>query len=68
MSAGQYVTLTYGQTWKFSAGWFLKDVIVEDWLEGINGGPCHHPNACYLDYLVVLEISRCKGHRRRISL
>ncbi|KFY39182.1 hypothetical protein V495_06100 [Pseudogymnoascus sp. VKM F-4514 (FW-929)] len=68
MSAGKYVTLSYGQTWKFSAGWTLKDVIVDDWLEGIKNDSSHHPKPYYLDYLVVLEISRCTGHTRRISL
>jgi len=67
ISGGAYVNLLYGHTWKFNAGWTLKDVIVVDWVEQ-SREPSHVPKPFYLDYLVVLNISRCTGHSRRVSL
>jgi hypothetical protein len=67
IGAGQYITAIYGHTWKFEAGWTLKDVIIEDWVESI-GGPLHLPKPFYLDYHVVLEIDRCRGNCQRTSL
>ncbi|KAN0117864.1 hypothetical protein V8E51_003841 [Hyaloscypha variabilis] len=68
IAAGQYVSLVYGHTWKLSAGWTLKDVILEDWEEAICSKPWHNPKPFYLDYLLILEISQCTGHARRISM
>jgi hypothetical protein len=67
IGGGQYITAIYGHTWKFDAGWTLKDVIIEDWVEAI-GAPLHFPKPFYLDYLTVLEIDRCKGNCHRTSL
>jgi hypothetical protein len=30
ISGGTYINMLYGQTWRFNAGWTLKDVILED--------------------------------------
>ena len=68
LSAGKYVNITYGQTWKFDAGWTLKQVIIEDWLENVSESERHRPKPFYLDYMVVIETSRCSGHSRRLSL
>jgi len=68
ISGGSYVHMLYGHTWKFNAGWTLKDVIVEDWVENNKRDVSHTPRPFYLDYLVVLDISRCSGHARRISV
>jgi hypothetical protein len=46
----------------------MKDVIVEDWVEGLRADCGHLPKPFYLDYLVVLEISLCTGHSRRTTL
>jgi hypothetical protein len=67
VSGGAYVNILYGHTWKFNAGWTLKDVIVTDWVDHVRD-PSHTPKPYYLDYLVVLEISQCSGHSQRISL
>jgi hypothetical protein len=67
ISGGAYVNLLYGHTWKLNAGWTLKDVIVVDWVDQ-SREPSHVPKPFYLDYLVVLNISRCTGHSRRVSL
>ena len=68
ISAGSYVHILYGHTWKFNVGWTLKDVIVEDWVENNKRDVSHTPRPFYLDYLAVLDISRCSGHARRISI
>ena len=52
----------YGQTWKFSTAWTLKDVIVQDWIEDIRADTFHCPKPFYMDYMVVLDISCCTGH------
>ncbi|ESZ97040.1 hypothetical protein SBOR_2585 [Sclerotinia borealis F-4128] len=70
-SGGQYLNVTLGLTYKFDAGWTLKDVILEDWVDAIKTDLSHIPNPDYMDhmdYLVVLDVSRCSGHARRISL
>ncbi|CZR58510.1 uncharacterized protein PAC_08402 [Phialocephala subalpina] len=67
VSGGAYINLLYGHTWKFNAGWTMKDVIVVDWVDQVRD-PSHVPKPFYLDYLVVLDISRCTGHSRRVSL
>ena len=67
ISGGAYVNVLYGHTWKFNASWTLKDVIVLDWVDHIRE-PSHLPKPFYLDYRVVLNISRCTGHSRRMSL
>jgi hypothetical protein len=61
------VNLLYGHTWKFNAGWTLKDVVLLDWVDQLRD-PSHRPRPFYLDYLLVLDISRCTGRSRRISL
>ncbi|KAH6673197.1 hypothetical protein B0J14DRAFT_654925 [Halenospora varia] len=66
ISGGQYISALYGHTWKFDAGWTIKDVIVEDWLN--LSDPSHFPKPFYLDYSTVLEISRCTSHSRRTSI
>ena len=58
---------TFGQQWKFNTPWTLKDVIVLDWADQI-GVSSHYPKPFYFDYRVVLSISKCTGHARRISL
>jgi hypothetical protein len=71
VSGGQYVTVNMGRTYKFDAGWTLKDVIVETWLDSEPTEPdprFSYINPRYLDYLVVLDISCCSGNARRISL
>ena len=68
VSGGKYINITYGQTWKFDAGWTLKQIIIEDWLEDVSKSEMHRPNPCYLDYMVVIETSPCSGHSRRLSL
>ena len=42
----------------------MKDLIIEEWL---NSSTERSPDPAYLDYHVVVEISGCKGHSRRIS-
>lgn len=66
ISGGQYITALYGHTWKFNAGWTMKDVIVEDWVESSSAS--HYPKSFYLDYYTVLEVSRCTSHVRRITI
>ena len=68
ITAGKYANLTCGQTWKFDAGWTLKETIVEDWMENIEKSKRHQPKPFYLDYMIVIETSRCSGHSRRLSL
>lgn len=68
ITAGKYANLTCGQTWKFDAGWTLKETIVEDWMENIEKSERHQPKPFYLDYMIVIETSRCSGHSRRLSL
>jgi hypothetical protein len=71
ISGGKYVTINIGRTYKFDAGWTLKDVIVETWLgsDTIEPDPrFSYISPRYLDYLVVLDISCCSGNARRISL
>lgn len=67
-SGGHYFTVTIGFTYKFDAGWTLKDAILEDWLDAGKEDLAHIPNPHYMDYLVLLDISQCSGHTRRISL
>ncbi|QSZ33139.1 hypothetical protein DSL72_002725 [Monilinia vaccinii-corymbosi] len=67
-SGGKYVTLTAGFTYKFNAGWTLKDAILESWIDAAKDDLSHIPNPHYMDYLVVIDVSRCSGHARRISL
>ncbi|KAJ8061960.1 hypothetical protein OCU04_009744 [Sclerotinia nivalis] len=67
-SGGQYFTVTMGFTYKFDAGWTLKDAILESWIDAGKDDSSHIPNPHYMDYLVVLDISHCSGHARRISL
>ncbi|KAF7915336.1 uncharacterized protein EAE98_011202 [Botrytis deweyae] len=43
-SGGQYVTITLGFTYKFDAGWTLKDVILEDWVNAGKTDASHIPN------------------------
>ncbi|KAA8564276.1 hypothetical protein EYC84_011220 [Monilinia fructicola] len=68
VSGGKYATLTVGFTYKFDAGWTLKDAILESWVDAAKDDPSHVPNPHHMDYLVVLDICRCSGHARRISL
>ncbi|TGO45253.1 hypothetical protein BCON_0409g00090 [Botryotinia convoluta] len=67
-SGGQYLTITLGLTYKFDAGWTLKDVILEDWVDAGKTDASHIPNPYLIDCLVVLDFSCCSGHARRISL
>ncbi|KAF7890239.1 hypothetical protein EAF00_008554 [Botryotinia globosa] len=67
-SGGQYLTITWGVTYKFDAGWTLKDVILEDWVNAGKMDASHIPNPYLLDCLAVLDFSCCSGHARRISL
>ncbi|KAK8902840.1 hypothetical protein ACHAPF_003880 [Botrytis cinerea] len=67
-SGGQYFNITLGFTYKFDAGWTLKDVILEDWVDASKTDPSHVPNPYLMDCLVVLDFSCCSGHARRISL
>jgi len=64
---GVYVNVLYGHTWKSNTSWILKDVIVLDWMDQIPE-PSHSLKPFYLDYRVILGISRCTGHSRRMSL
>ena len=68
ITAGKIVTLTYGHTYKFDAGWTLKDVIVEDWMRLVERNLDCPPEPFYLDYRVILEISYCSGHSQRMTL
>lgn len=67
-SGGKYFTVSVGFTYKFDAGWTLKDAILESWLGAAKDDLFHLQNPHYMDYFVVLDISRCSGHARRISL
>ncbi|TGO14656.1 hypothetical protein BTUL_0050g00510 [Botrytis tulipae] len=67
-SGGQYLTIALGVTYKFDAGWTLKDVILEDWVEAGKTDASHTPNPYLMDCLAVLDFSCCSGHARRISL
>ncbi|KAF7917842.1 uncharacterized protein EAE97_011980 [Botrytis byssoidea] len=67
-SGGQYLNITLGFTYKFDAGWTLKDVILEDWVDAGKTDVSHMPNPYLMDCLVVLNFSCCAGHARRISL
>lgn len=67
-SGGQYFNITLGFTYKFDAGWTLKDVILEDWVDAGKTDISHVPNPYLMDSLVVLDFSCCSGHARRISL
>lgn len=67
-SGGQYLTVTLGFTYKFDAGWTLKDVILEDWVNADITDASHIPNPYLMDCLAVLDFSCCSGHARRISL
>ncbi|KAF5868739.1 putative transcription factor cys6 protein [Botrytis fragariae] len=67
-SGGQYLTITLGATYKFDAGWTLKDVILEDWVNAGKTDASHTPNPYLMDCLAVLDFSCCSGHARRISL
>ncbi|KAM3085686.1 hypothetical protein ACMFMG_002752 [Clarireedia jacksonii] len=69
-SAGKYVTVNLGLTYKFDAGWTMKDVILEDWIdsEAAKTDQNHYPKPHYLDIPVVLDVSCCTGNARRISL
>ncbi|ESZ91762.1 hypothetical protein SBOR_7869 [Sclerotinia borealis F-4128] len=67
-SGGKYLTVTVGFTYKFDAGWTLKDAILESWTDAARDDLTHIPCPHYMDYRVVLEISRCSGHARRISI
>ncbi|KAF7907922.1 hypothetical protein BELL_0071g00040 [Botrytis elliptica] len=67
-SGGQYLTITLGFTYKFDAGWTLKDVILEDWVNAGKTDASHIPNRYLVDCLAVLDFSCCSGHARRISL
>jgi len=68
LSGGAYVNLLYGHTWKFNSGWTLKDIIINDWVEQVRNDITHAPIPFYLDYLTTLEISRCTGNSRRLSI
>jgi hypothetical protein len=71
VGGGQYITVSMGCTYKFDAGWTLKDVIIETWLGSEMAeldSRFGYLNPRYLDYLVVLDISSCSGNARRISL
>ncbi|THV49034.1 hypothetical protein BGAL_0214g00030 [Botrytis galanthina] len=67
-SGGQYLTITVGVTYKFDAGWTLKDVILEDWINAGKSDASHTPNPYLMDCHAVLDFSCCSGHARRISL
>ncbi|TGO45228.1 hypothetical protein BOTNAR_0687g00020 [Botryotinia narcissicola] len=67
-SGGQYLTITLGVKYKFDAGWTLKDVILEDWVNAGKMDASHIPNPYLMDCLAVLDFSCCSGHARRISL
>ncbi|KAF7857961.1 hypothetical protein EAF04_009318 [Stromatinia cepivora] len=67
-SGDQYFTVTVGFTYKFDAGWTLKDAILESWIDAGKNDSSHIPDPHYMDYLVVLDISHCSSHARRISL
>ncbi|TEY32608.1 hypothetical protein BOTCAL_0715g00040 [Botryotinia calthae] len=67
-SGGQYFNITLGYMYKFDAGWTLKDVILEDWVDAGKTDISHVPNPYLMDCLVVLDFSCCSGHARRISL
>ncbi len=47
IAAGQYINLVYCHTWKLSAGWSLKDVILEDCEEAICSKSWHNPKPFY---------------------
>lgn len=68
ISGGAYVNVLYGHTWKFNNGWTLKDVIINNWVEMFKYDESHHSLPLYLDYFSVLDVSRCTGHARRISI
>jgi hypothetical protein len=70
MLAGKYVSVSMGCTYKFDAGWTLKDSIIDNWLDSDAAKINRHymPHQWYLDYLSVVEISHCTGNARRISL
>jgi len=67
ISFSKVVSLSLGQSWKVHPATTMKDVIIEDWLTNLRIYPSHDPDPAYLDYHIVIEISGCKGHARRIS-
>jgi hypothetical protein len=60
--------LSLAKIWKRDPGKYLKEDILDDWLWDLQKDERHDPSPEYLDYHVVIEISSCKGHCRRISL
>ena len=65
ISGGHNIMIAFGEGRKYDPGTSLRDLIVED-LCGKNTSMISKPH--YVDYLVVLEISRCTGHTRRTSM
>ena len=70
LSLSRIVGVAIGKVWKVHPATTLKDVILDDWLHNssIELGTEYDPQPGYLDYITVLEVSRCSGNARRISL
>ena len=69
-SISRIVGVAIGEVWKVHPATTLKDVILDDWLHNssIKLDTDYDPQPGYLDYCTVLEVSRCTGNTRRISL
>ena len=70
-AGGHYATVAFSEGQKLDPGIRLRDAILRHWYDPnlvTADVILHLSEPCYLDYLVVLEISRCTGHTRRTSL
>ncbi|KAI4127061.1 MAG: hypothetical protein LQ347_004750 [Umbilicaria vellea] len=71
LGGGHYVTVAFSAGQKLDPGIRLRDAILKHWYDPTLATAEVIPQfsePCYLDYLVVLEISSCTGHTRRTSL
>ncbi|TGO81823.1 hypothetical protein BPOR_1003g00010 [Botrytis porri] len=56
-----------GVTYKFDAGWNLKDVILEDWVHAGKTDASHTPNPYLMDCLAVLHFSCWIGDDKNLQ-
>ena len=68
ISGGHNIMIVFGEGRKYDPGISLRDLIVEDLCDKNLANTSMISKPHYVDYLVVLEISRCTGHTRRTSM
>lgn len=67
VSLSKIFGVAFGKTWKVHPATTMKDVIIDDWVYSFQKDASHDPEPAFLDYFIVVEMSNCRGHSRRVS-